>query len=104
MIKKVKKVNKNFENIKVFVIAFIAFVFANYFYNNIITKSTANAVKFKDIEIKIVGDINLELDCKGSNNPNPSRVNRGIGEKTSNQCSGKGTFSAIVPQQRFVEQ
>ena len=36
MIKKVKKVNKNFENIKVFIIAFIAFVFANYFYNNII--------------------------------------------------------------------
>ena len=65
-----KKTNKNFENIKIFVIAFIAFVFANYFYNNIITKSTANSVKFRDVEVKIVGDINLELDCKGSNTPN----------------------------------
>ena len=99
-----KKINKNFENIKIFVIAFIAFVFANYFYNNIITKSTANSVKFRDVEVKIVGDINLELNCKGANNPNPSSVNRGIGEKTSNECSGKGTFSATVPQQRFVEQ
>ena len=104
MIKKVKKVNNNFENIKVFIIAFIAFVFASYFYNNIITKSTANSVRFKDIEVKIVGDINLELDCKGSNNPNPPNVNRGLGEKTFNKCSGKGIFSAIVPQQRFVEQ
>ena len=102
--KKEKKTNKNFENIKVFIIAFIAFVFANYFYNNIITKSTANSVKFKDIEVKIVGDINLELNCKGSNNPNPSKENRGLGEKTSNRCSGKGTFSATIPQQRFVEQ
>ena len=99
-----KKTNKNFENIKIFVIAFIAFVFANYFYNNIITKSTANSVKFRDVEVKIVGDINLELDCQGANNPNPSSVNRGLGEKTSNKCSGKGTFSATVPQQRFVEQ
>lgn len=99
-----KKTNKNFENIKIFVIAFIAFVFANYFYNNIITKSTANSVKFRDVEVKIVGDINLELNCKGANNPNPSSVNRGIGEKTFNKCSGKGTFSATVPQQRFVEQ
>ena len=99
-----KKTNKNFENIKIFVIAFIAFVFANYFYNNIITKSTANSVKFRDVEVKIVGDINLKLNCKGANNPNPSSVNRGIGEKTSNECSSKGTFSATVPQQRFVEQ
>ena len=102
--KKEKKTNKNFENIKIFVIAFIAFVFANYFYNNIITKSTANSVKFRDVEVKIVGDINLELDCKGSNTPNTADVNRGLGEKTSNKCSGKGTFSATVPHQRFVEQ
>ena len=104
MIKKVKKLNKNLDNIKVFIIAFIAFVFANFFYNNIITKSTANSVKFRDVEVKIVGEINLELNCKGANNPNPSSVNRGLGEKTSNKCSGKGTFSATVPQQRFVEQ
>ena len=102
--KKEKKTNKNFENIKVFIIAFTAFVFANYFYNNIITKSTANSVKFRDVEVKIEGDINLELDCKGSNTPNPSSVNRGLGEKTSNKCFGKGTFSATVPQQRFVEE
>jgi hypothetical protein len=102
--KREKKTIKNFENIKIFVIAFIAFAFANYFYNNIVTKSTANSVKFRDVEVKIVGDINLELNCKGANNPNPSSVNRGIGENTSNECSGKGTFSATVPQQRFVEQ
>ena len=60
--------------------------------------------RFRDVEVKIVGDINLKLNCKGANNPNPSSVNRGIGEKTSNECSGKGTFSATVPQQRFVEQ
>ena len=47
-----KKLSKSFENIKIFLIAFIAFILANYFYNNIITKSIANNVKFRDVEVK----------------------------------------------------
>ena len=99
-----KKLSKSFENIKIFLIAFIAFILANYFYNNIITKSIANNVKFRDVEVQIVGEMNLELTCKGANDPNPSSVNRGLGEKTKNNCIGKGIFSATVPQQRFVEE
>jgi len=48
--------------------------------------------------------MNLELTCKGANDPNPSSINRGLGEKTKNNCTGKGVFSATVPQQRFVEE
>ena len=99
-----KKLSKSFENIKIFLIAFIAFILANYFYNNIITKSIANNVKFRDVEVKIVGEMNLELTCKGANDPNPSSINRGLGEQTKNNCNGKGIFSATVPQQRFVEE
>ena len=102
--KRIKKVNKNFENIKIFFLAFIAFLAANYFYNNIITKSTANSIKFRDVEVQLTGDLNIELNCKGSNDPNPSSINRGLGEQTKNNCTGKGTFSATIPQQRFVEQ
>ena len=99
-----KKLSKSFENIKIFLIAFIAFILANYFYNNIITKSIANNVKFRDVEVNIVGEMNLELTCKGANDPNPSSINRGLGEQTKNNCIGKGVFSATVPQQRFVEE
>jgi len=48
--------------------------------------------------------MNLELTCKGANDPNPSSINRGLGEQTKNNCIGKGVFSATVPQQRFVEE
>lgn len=98
------KPSKNFENIKIFLIAFFAFLAASYFYNNIITKSTANGIKFRDVEVQITGDLNLELICKGSSDPNPSSVKRGLGEQTKNNCTGKGNFTATVPQQRFVEQ
>ena len=47
--------------------------------------------------------MNLELTCKGSNDPNPSSVNRGLGEQTKNNCTGVGKFTATVPQQRFVQ-
>ncbi|NBV73179.1 hypothetical protein EBR61_02805, partial [bacterium] len=39
----------------------------------------------------------------GSIDPNPSSKNRGLGEATKNNCKGTGTFSATVPQQRFVD-
>ena len=61
--KRIKKVNKNFENIKIFFVAFIAFLAANYFYNNIITKSTANSIKFRDVEVQLTGDLNIENDA-----------------------------------------
>ena len=97
------KFKKNFENIKIFLIAFFAFLTANYFYNNIITKSTASNVKFREVTVELEGKINLELNCKGAIDPNPSSVNRGIGEKTKNNCTGTGSFSATIPQQRLVE-
>ena len=94
---------KNLENIKIFLIAFFAFFIANYFYNNIITKSTASNIKFREINVEVTGEMNLELTCKGSNDPNPSSVNRGLGEQTKNNCTGVGKFTATVPQQRFVQ-
>ena len=98
-----KKLTRNFENIKMFIIAFFAFIAASYFYNNIITKSTASSIKFRDVEVEITGNINLNLNCTGTNDPNSSDENRGLGEKTKNNCTGTGTFSANLPQQRFVE-
>ena len=97
------KFKMNFENIKIFLIAFFAFVAASYFYNNIITKSTASGIKFREVNVEITGEINLELTCEGENNPNPSSKNRGLGETTKNNCTGTGKFKAIQPQQRFVQ-
>ena len=82
---------------------FFAFLAANYFYNNIISKSTASNIKFRDVNVEIKGEVNLELKCKGSNDPNPSSLNRGLGEQTKNNCVGTGNFTAVIPQQRFVE-
>jgi hypothetical protein len=98
-----KKFNNNRDNIKFFFIIFFAFLAANYFYNNIISKSTASNIKFREVNVEINGEVSLELVCEGTNDPNPSSINRGIGERTKNSCIGKGNFSAIVPQQRFVE-
>ena len=95
--------NKKFKKIKIFVIAFFAFLAANIFYNNIITKSTASGIKFREVNVEITGEINLELVCEGEINPNPSSKNRGLGETTNNNCKGTGTFKAIQPQQRFVQ-
>ena len=99
-----KYLNKHFKNIKIFLIAFFAFIAANYFYNNIISKSTASSIKFREIEVEVKGDINLELICEGEINPNPSSKNRGLGETTKNNCQGNGSFKAILPQQRFIQQ
>ena len=97
------KLKKNRENIKIFIIAFVAFLAANYFYNNIISKSTASVIKFRDVNVEVTGEINLELICDGSIDPNPSSKNRGLGETTSNNCKGTGSFKAVLPQQRFVK-
>ena len=97
------KFRKSFNNIKIFLIAFFAFLAANYFYNNIITKSTASGIKFRDVNVEVTGEMNLSLICEGENNPNPSSKNRGLGETTKNNCKGTGTFKAILPQQRFVQ-
>lgn len=97
------KLKKNRENIKIFIIAFVAFLAANYFYNNIISKSTASGIKFRDVNVEVTGEINLELICDGSIDPNPSSKNRGLGESTSNNCKGTGSFKAILPQQRFIQ-
>ena len=97
------KFKKNLENIKIFLIAFFAFLAANYFYNNIITKSTASNIKFTEVNVELEGKINLELNCSGAIDPNPAKVNRGRGEKTTNNCVGTGSFSATIPQQRLVE-
>jgi len=55
---------KNLDNIKLFIIAFFAFLAAHYFYNNIITKSTASNIKFIEVEVEMNGKVNLNLDCK----------------------------------------
>ena len=98
-----RKYKKKFENIKIFFIAFFAFLIANHFYNNIITNSTASNIKFREVNVELNGKLDLELICKGSIDPNPSSVNRGLGEKTNNDCTGTGIFSATIPQQRLIE-
>ena len=98
-----KRLKKNLGNIKIFCIAFFAFLAANYFYNNIISKSTASNIKFREVNVELTGKVDINLDCSGTNTPNPSSVNRGLGEQTKNNCVGTGTFSATIPQQRFVE-
>ena len=104
MIREMKnKLKTNRDNIKIFFIAFFAFLAANYLYNNIITKSTASNIKFRDVEVKVTGEIKLDLVCDGEINPNPSSKKRGLGESTKNNCKGFGTFNAILPQQRFVQ-
>ena len=86
-----KKFKKNRDNIKIFFI-FFCFLAANYFYNNIISKSTASNIKFREVNVEITGEIKLDLVCEGNNDPNPSSKNRGIGERTKNSCIGIGNF------------
>ena len=58
---------------------FFAFLAANYLYNNIVSKSTASNIKFRDVNVEVNGELVLELNCKGSIDPNPSGTNRGLG-------------------------
>ena len=55
----------NFRDIKTFLIAFFTFCFANFLYNNFTTTTIAKGISFKEITVKVVGDIELDLDCTG---------------------------------------
>lgn len=88
---------------KIFLLAFFAFLFANFVYNNFSTKTIAKGVSFKEITVKVIGDIKLDLDCKGTTAKNPASINRGQGSQIFNKCVGKGKIVAEFPQQRFIE-
>ena len=60
----------------------------------------AKGISFKEITVKVVGDIELDLDCTGTSSKNSASVNRGLGLKTTNKCKGKGKIIAEFPQQR----
>ena len=93
----------NKRDLKIFVLAFFAFLFASFVYNNFSTETVAKGITFKEITVKVVGNVQLDLDCSGTTLPKAATDNRGRGENTKNQCKGKGTFTAEFPQQRFVE-
>jgi len=93
----------NFRDIKTFLIAFFTFCFANFLYNNFTTTTIAEGISFKEITVKVVGDIELDLDCTGTSSKNSASVNRGLGLNTTNKCKGKGKIIAEFPQQRFIE-
>ena len=91
------------KDLKIFALAFFAFLFASFVYNNFSTETIAKGISFKEITVRVVGDVQLDLNCTGSTTPSPNNVNRGRGEATTNQCKGTGKFTAEFPQQRFVE-
>ena len=93
----------NKKDLKIFALAFFAFLFANFVYSNFTTETVAKGITFKEVKVKVVGNVQLDLDCKGATLPKGATDNRGRGENTSNQCQGTGTFTAEFPQQRFVE-
>ena len=93
----------NKKDVKFFLVSFAAFILASFVYNNFSTDTIAKGVSFKEITVKIVGDIKLDLDCKGTTAKNPASINRGQGSQIFNQCVGKGKITAEFPQQRFVE-
>lgn len=93
----------NKRDLKIFALAFFAFLFASFVYNNFSTETVAKGITFKEIKVKIIGNVQLDLDCNGTVLPKGAKDNRGRGENTKNQCKGTGTFTAEFPQQRFVE-
>jgi hypothetical protein len=97
------KMLKISSDLKFFLIALVAFIISHFIYNNFTTNSIAKNISFRDITVEVVGEIELKLSCNGKNTPNSSSVNRGLGEKTENLCSGTGNFKAKLPQQRFIE-
>ena len=101
------KMFKISKDLKFFLIALIAFIISHFIYNNFVTISTANNISFRDITVEVLGEVELELSCKGNSIRNPTTVNRNenrrLGEKTDNECIGTGKFKAKLPQQRFIE-
>jgi hypothetical protein len=94
----------NKKDVKIFLISFVAFIIASFVYNNFTTDTIAKGIGFREITVKIVGDVELNLDCAGLTVKNTSEFNNGRGSRTSNNCTGTGKFKAEFPQQRFVEQ
>lgn len=92
------------KDLKFFLIALIAFIASHFIYNNFVTISTANNISFRDITVEVFGEVELKISCNGNNVQNPPKVNRGIGQKTDNECIGTGKFKAKLPQQRFIEE
>ena len=98
------KMFKISKDLKFFLIALIAFIASHFIYNNFVTISTANNISFRDITVEVFGEVELKISCNGNNVQNPPKVNRGIGQKTDNECIGTGKFKAKLPQQRFIEE
>ena len=91
------------KDLKFFLIILVAFIASHFIYNNFVQNSIAKGITFRDVKVEVIGEIQLELSCKGNVDKNPPEVKRGVGEKTNNKCSGTGKFKAILPQQRFVD-
>jgi len=94
---------KKYRDFKIFCLGFFSFMLANFIYENAVTEVNANRITFKEVTVKVEGDITLDLDCKGTDTPNSASVNRGKGSATTNKCTGKGKIKAELPVQRFVD-
>jgi len=93
---------QKYRDIKIFCLAFFAFLLANFLYENVISEANANKIMFKEVTVNVEGDLELELNCKGTEKPNSAKENRGLGNATTNKCKGTGKIKASFPQQRFI--
>jgi len=94
---------KKYKDLKIFCLAFFAFLFANFLYENVVSKTVAAGITFKEVIVNVEGDIELDLKCSGSTSPNSADKNRGRGENTMNNCKGTGKIKAKFPTQRFID-
>lgn len=93
---------QKYRDIKIFCLAFFAFLLANFIYENATTVANANKVMFKEVTVNVEGDLELELNCSGTEKPNSPKENRGLGNSSTNKCKGTGKIKASFPQQRFI--
>lgn len=94
---------KKYRDLKIFCLGFFSFLIVNFVYENSITEVNANRITFKEVTVKVEGDIDLNISCKGKETPNDASVNRGKGNAISTNCTGKGKIKAQIPMQRFVD-
>ena len=92
-----------YKDIKIFCLAFFSFVALDFLSENLITKSEANRISFKEVKITVEGDLDLDLNCTGNETPKGPTEDRGRGNTITSKCKGKGKFKASFPQQRFIE-
>ena len=92
-----------YKDIKIFCLAFFSFVALDFLSENLITKSEANRISFKEVKITVEGDLDLDLNCTGNETPKGPTEDRGRGNRITSKCKGKGKFKASFPQQRFIE-